>query len=88
MAPDPDYRIITCLSENSDAGKEWLARVTHPRTRLGIFFEAPNEAEVIIKASEFWEQHRKEREENWRKRDEARAKAEAKAARKTKAEAA
>jgi hypothetical protein len=77
-ARDPDYRIITYRSENADAGKEWLARVDHPRTKLAIFFEAPTEAEVIGKASAWWEQFRAQREAAWKARDEAKAARQAK----------
>jgi hypothetical protein len=70
---DPDYRITTYESQNADAGKEWLARVDHPRTKLAIFFEAPTEAEVITKASDWWEEFRAEREEAWARKDAAKA---------------
>jgi hypothetical protein len=80
MMPDPDYRIVTYESLNADPGKEWLARVQHPRTTLHIFFEAPTEAEVITKATDFWEERRKEREEAWARKDAARAAAEARKA--------
>lgn len=71
--PDPNYRITSYFSENADAGKEWLARVDHPRTKLAIFFEAPTEADVIGKASDWWEKFRAEREAAWKARDEAKA---------------
>lgn len=80
MHSDPDFRIKTYRSENADGGKEWLARVDHPRTKLAIFFEAPTEAEVIDKASAWWDTFRAEREENWRKRDAARTERAAKKA--------
>ncbi|WDR03661.1 hypothetical protein PSQ19_06210 [Devosia algicola] len=72
--PDPDYKITTYRSENAPTGKEWCARVQHPRTQLHVFFEAPSEAEVISLATEFWERQRKEREAAWARIDEARAK--------------
>lgn len=66
-------RIITYRSENADAGKEWLAKIVHPRTTMHVFFEAPTEADVIGAASAFWEKHRAEREAAWARRDATKA---------------
>lgn len=70
---DPGYHITTYQSRNADLGKEWCARVQHPRTKLHIFFEGPTEAGVIEKATAFWNEHRAEREEMWARLDAAKA---------------
>lgn len=71
MTPDPDYRIRTYLSQNADAGKEWLARADHPRSGMMFYFDGATEAEVITQASDWWEKYRIEREKNWARKDAA-----------------
>ena len=73
-------RIITYRSENADAGKEWLAKIIHPRTALHIFFEGTTEAAARDQALAFWDEHRREREEAWARLAEARAKRKEKSA--------
>ena len=82
MAPDPDFRIVTYESRNADPGKEWCARVHHPRTKLFVFFEAETEAGVVEKATAFWEKIRTENEEAWARQDANRAAADARKAEK------
>lgn len=80
-------KMITYRSANAPANQEWLGYIHTEAGRLNMAFFAATEDEVKEEMREFWAKDKAEREENRKKKEDARIAAEAKAAAK-KAEAA